>query len=54
MITLTLEYQGKIDKTLSSTNKDLSKLRKTFQEIESELPLSENINRKLHEQIGSK
>ena len=48
VIALTLEYQTKLDNTLSSINRELSKLRNDFKKIESELSVSRNVNSKLH------
>ena len=47
VIALSLEYQPKLDNTLSNINKELSKLRNDFKKIESELFVSKNVNNKL-------
>ena len=51
MIALTLEYEAKFDNTLSNIKKELSELRNDFKKIESELPVSKNVNNKLHELV---
>ena len=52
-INLALDYQSKFDSTLAGIRNELSDLKKDFEQLRSDLPVTKLINTKLKEKVIS-
>ena len=53
IISLALDYQSKFDSTLAGIRNELSDLKKSFEQLRSDLSITKLVNTKLKEKVVS-
>ena len=51
LINMVLNYDKTIESTLADFNKEISKINKSFEKLESELSISKTVNNALHKRV---
>ena len=51
LVNMVLNYNKIIEPTLADLNKEISKINKNFEKLESELPISKTVNNALHKRV---
>ena len=51
LVNMVLNYDKTMESTLADLNKEISKINKNFEKLESELSISKAVNNALHKQV---
>ena len=51
LVNMVLNYDKTMESTLADLNKEISKIKKNFEKLESELSISKTVNNALHKRV---